>query len=52
MLSFQYIESFQRITFYADTESSFNAGEEGFEPPAYGFGIRRSTIRTTRLQEF
>ncbi len=27
----------------------FYAGQEGLEPPTYGFGVRRSTIRATGL---
>gem|GEM_PF-3375021 len=26
------------------------AGQEGFEPPTPGFGVRRSTVRATGLQ--
>lgn len=27
----------------------FLTGQEGFEPPTYGFGVRRSTVRATGL---
>ena len=26
-----------------------DTGQEGFEPPTYGFGVRRSTVRATAL---
>jgi hypothetical protein len=37
------------VTFFELYSSNDMAGQEGFEPPALGFGVRRSTVRATGL---
>ena len=40
-----------RFVCHGETHTAFQAGQEGFEPPSPGFGVRCSTVRATGLQQ-